>query len=171
MNKTANAQRVESVNSSCSQTAVEQSERSHYDAERSRYLTALTVLSEMTETLGTTFVPDLFSGLERKPAYLEATWELFRDEVGLEDLDAQTRRIVALAITTNESGTYQIAALPHAFRLSPVGPRRCETIESIIRMIHAFECYLFDVAPVHAPAIPISGMTVVPTLHRTRRPK
>lgn len=149
----------------------EHAERAQYNAERSRYLTAQTVLREITETLGTTFVPNLFAGLERKPACLEATWELFRDEVGLEALDAQTRQIVALAITTNESGTYQIAAFPHAFRLSPVGPRRCEIIESIIRMIHAFECYLSDVAPVHASSISTSGMTVVPTLHTPRRPK
>ena len=149
----------------------EHAERAQYNAERSRYLTAQTVLREITETLGTTFVPNLFAGLERKPACLEATWELFRDKVGLEALDAQTRQIVALAITTNESGTYQIAAFPHAFRLSPVGPRRCEIIESIIRMIHAFECYLSDVAPVVAPSISTSGMTVVPTLHTPRRPK
>jgi len=148
----------------------EHAERAQCNAERSRYLTAQTVLREITETLGTTFVPDLFAGLERKPACLEATWELFRDEVGLEALDAQTRQIVALAITTNESGTYQVAAFPHAFRLSPVGPRRCEIIESIIRMTHAFECYLSDVAPVHAPSISTSGMTVMPTLHTPRRP-
>lgn len=113
-------------------TTTEHAERAECDAERSRYLATQTVCRDITETLGTTFVPDLFAALERTPAYLEAAWELFKDELGLDLLDACTKRIVALAITMNRSGTYQIAAFPHAFRLSPVGPKRCEIILSLI---------------------------------------
>jgi len=114
-------------------------------AERSRRLVTEIVLVDITKTFVISFVPDLFATLEKTPAYLEAAWELFKDEVDLEALDAPTKHIVALAITTNRSGTYQIAAFPHAFRLSPVGPRRCGTILSLIEMFQAFSRYLSDV--------------------------
>lgn len=124
----------------------EHADRSHHDAERSRHLATQTVFSEITKTLGTTFVPDLFAALEQQPAYLEAAWELFKDEVGLDALDARTKHIVALAITTERSGTYLITAFLHTFQLSPVGPQRCETILSLIGMFQAFNRYLLDVA-------------------------
>ena len=100
------------------------------------------IFADITRTLGISSVPDLFAALERKPAYLEAAWELFKDEVCLDALDARTRQIVALAITTNRSGTYLISAFPHAFYLSPMGRRRCETVLSTIRMFQAFSQYL-----------------------------
>ncbi|HBR51755.1 MAG TPA: hypothetical protein DEA71_16925 [Nitrospira sp.] len=171
MNQTASTQRVEYVNSSYSPTAVEQSERSHYDAECSRYLATQTVFKDITETLGTTFVPDLFAALERNPAYLEAAWELFKDEVGLDALDACTRHIVALAITTNRRGTYLITAFPHAFYLSPVGPRRCESIVSTIRMFQAFDRYLSDLEPARCQKPETLGTTSVPPTQTPRRLK
>ncbi len=128
---------------------IKRAERSHYDAERSRHVATQTVFSEITETLGTTFVPDLFATLERKPAYLEVAWEVFRDEVGLDALDARTKHIIALAVTANRSGTYLICSLPQAFRLSPLGPKRCETILSVIEMLDAFTRYLSDMAALH----------------------
>lgn len=126
---------------------MEHSEQAESRAERSRRLAAQAVLVKMTKTFGVSFVPDLFAALERKPAYLEAAWELFQTELDLHTLDVRTRRIVALAVTTNASGAYQIAASPQIFRLSPVGPRRCETILSVIRLFQAFDRYLFDLAP------------------------
>ncbi|HNT37395.1 MAG: hypothetical protein AB7P24_16865 [Nitrospira sp.] len=144
MNPMAGAKRAEHVHSSCLQITAAHSQWSQRDPEHSRHLAAQTVFLDITETLGTTFVPDLFAALERTPAYLETAWELFKDAVDLEVLDAQTKHIVALAITTNRSGTYQIAAFPHAFRLSPVGSRRCETILSLIEMFQAFSRYLSD---------------------------
>lgn len=146
MNKTAGAFTAESVSASSLQTMAEHSERSQYETERARDLAAQTVFRDIAKTFGVSFVPDLFAALARKPAYLEAAWELFKDEVGLDALDPCTRHIVALAITTNRSGTYQIAAFPHVFRLSPVGPKRCETILSIIGMFQAFSRYLSDVS-------------------------
>ena len=127
----------------------EHAERAQYNAERSRYLTAQTVLREITETLGTTFVPNLFVALEQKPAYLAAAWELFKDEVGLDALDARTKHIVALAITTNRSGTYLISVLPRALHLSSIGPRRCETIVLTIHLFQAFNRYLSESAIFH----------------------
>lgn len=130
-------------------TRTEHFEQTEYHAERSRHLAAQTVFSDIMVTLDISFVPDLFAALEQQPAYLEAAWELFKDEVGLDALDARTKHIVALAITANASGIYQIAALPHAFRLSPIGPRRCEAILSMIRMFQAFDRYLLDCVPFH----------------------
>lgn len=149
MNPMAGTSKTESVTLSCLQITAEHSQWSQHDPKHSRHLTAQMVFLDITETLGTTFVPDLFAALERKPAYLEAARELFKDEVGLDVLDARTRHIVALAITTNSRGTYQIAAFPHPFRLSPVGPRRCETILSLIEMVQAFSRYLSDAALLH----------------------
>lgn len=140
---------MEHVHSAFSQTTVEPLELFQHEAEGSRYLVAQTVFRDIAETFDISFVPDLFARLERKPAYLEAAWELFRDEVGLDALDARTKRIVALAITTNSRGTYLIAAFPHAFRLSPLGPQRCDIILSLIEMFQAFSRYLSDVAALH----------------------
>lgn len=151
MNPTAKANSRESVTLSCLQITAEHSQWSQHDPKHSRHLAAQTVFLDITETLGTTFVPDLFAALERKPAYLEAAWELFKDEVGLDVLDTRTRHIVALAITTNRSGTYLINALPQAFRLSPMGSRRCEAIMSMIHMFQAFDRYVSNCVSLHTP--------------------
>lgn len=151
MNPTAGTSKTESVTLSCLQMTAEHSQWSQHDPTHSRHLAAQMVFLDIIETLGTTFVPDLFAALERKPAYLEAAWELFKDEIGLDVLDARTRHIVALAITTNRSGTYLINALPQAFRLSPMGPRRCEAIVSTIHMFQAFDRYVSDCVSPHTP--------------------
>lgn len=120
-------------------------------AERSRRLATETVLVDITKTFAVSFVPDLFAALERRPAYLEVAWELFKDEVNLEALDARTKHIMALAISTNRNGTYLIAAFPHAFRLSPLGSRRCEIILSMIGMFQTFSGYLSGMGGFHTP--------------------
>ncbi len=133
-------------------TTTERSDQVEYRADRSRRLVVQAILVEMTKTFGVSFVPDLFAALQARPAYLETAWELFKAELGLEVLDVGTRHIVALAITTNRNGTYLISALPQAFRLSAVGPRRCETILSMIGMFQTFNHYLSDRASRHIPA-------------------
>jgi hypothetical protein len=170
MNQTAGANAAEIANSLRPQATVEHTERAQHELELSRQRAAQTVFKDITETFGISFVPDLFATLEGKPAYLEAAWELFKDEVCLDALDARTRQIVALAITTNASGMYQIVALPNAFRLSPVGLRRCDTIVSMIRMVQAFDRYLSDCLPLHTPAMTTSGTTTVLTSPALRRP-
>ncbi len=75
------------------------------------------VFFDITQTFGVSFAPDLFVGMRDRPAYLEATWELFKGDLGLDSLNYSTKRIIALAITTNEAGTYYIAAYPPTFRL------------------------------------------------------
>ena len=134
-----------------------------------RHQASQAVFADIPRTLGISFVPHLFAALERKPAYLEAAWELFKDEVCLDALDARTRQIVALAITTNRSGTYLISTLPQAFRLSPVGLRKCDIIVSMIRMVQAFDRHLSDGVPLHTPAMTTSGTTTVLTSPVLRR--
>lgn len=151
-------------------TPRERSEQASCGAEQSRRLAAESIFVDISETFGVSFVPDLFTALEQQPAYLEAAWELFKDEVGLDALDARTRHIVALAITTERSGTYLISAFPCAFRLSPVGPRRCEAILYMIRMFQAFDRYLLDCVPFHPPVATSLGTTTVLTSHALRRP-
>lgn len=130
-------------------TTTEHAERTECGAKRFRRLAVEAVFSDITTTFGISFVPDLFATLERKPAYLDAAWDLFKTDLDLDALDDQARRIVALAISTNARGVYLIAAWPQVFRLSPVGSKRCETILSMIRMFQAFSRYLSDVAVVH----------------------
>jgi len=128
-----------------------------------RRVAAHAVLLDISQTFGTSFVPDLFLRMAVRPAYLDAAWELFKDAVDLEALDARTRRIVALAITTNRSGTYLITAFPQAFRLSPVGLRKCKTIVSTIQVFQTFDCYLSDLEPPQCQKPETPGTASVPS--------
>lgn len=171
MNLTAGANSEESVTFSYPQITTEHLERSQQDSECSRDLAAQTVIQDITETLGTTFVPDLFAALHTKPGFLDVAWDLFKHDVGLLALDPRTKRIVALAITTNKHGAYQIVAVPRAFRLSPVGPRRCDTIVSLIRIIQAFDRYLADMMPLHTLTTTRLEVPLAPTPHPIRPPE
>lgn len=102
---------------------------------------------DITRTLGVSFVPDLFEGMRNRPAYLEAAWELFKEDLDLDSLDGRTRQIVALAITTNEAGVYCIAASPYAFRLNALDHAMCDKLLLTIRFFKAFERYLSGVMP------------------------
>ncbi len=98
-------------------------------------------------TLSVSFVPDLFVGMRNRPAYLEAAWELFKEDLDLDSLDGRTKQIIALAITTNDAGIYYIAASPYAFRLNALDHATCEKIVSAIRFFKAFDRYLSGVMP------------------------
>lgn len=102
---------------------------------------------DITWTLGVSFVPDLFVGMRNRSAYLEAAWEWFKEDLGLDILDGRTKQIIALAITTNDVGIYYIAASPHAFRLHALDHATCEKIVSTIRFFKAFDRYLSGVMP------------------------
>lgn len=121
------------------------------DAELTRSATVQTVFLDITRTFDIAFVPDLFEGMRDRPAYLETAWELFKEEVNLERLDRRTRLIIALAITTNEAGTYFIAALPHAFRLDALDQATCDKIVSAICFFRAFDRYLSGIMPAFVP--------------------
>lgn len=105
------------------------------------------IFSDITGTFGVSFVPDLFAGMGERPAYLATAWELFKEDFGLDRLDDKTKRILALAITTNWAGTYYIAAYPHAFQLHALDPALCDKMISAIRFFKAFDYYLAGVAP------------------------
>ncbi len=121
------------------------------DAELTRFATVQTVFLDITRTFGISFVPDLFEGMRNRPAYLETAWELFKDEMHLERLDRRTKLIIALAITTNEAGTYFITALPHAFRLDALEQATYDKIVSTIRFFKAFDRYLSGIMPAFVP--------------------
>lgn len=121
------------------------------DAELTRCATVQTVFLDITRTFEISFAPDLFEGMRNRPAYLETAWELFKEEMNLERLDRRTKLIIALAITTNEAGTYFIAALPHAFRLNALDNATCDKILSTIRFFKAFDRYLSGIMPAFVP--------------------
>ena len=120
-------------------------------AEISPSIAIQAVLLDIIQTFGVSFVPDLFMGMSDRPAYLEAAWELFKEDLGLDSLDYRTKRIIALAITTNETGTYYIAADPQAFRLHALDHAICERLLFTIRLFNAFDRYLSGVSPAHVP--------------------
>ncbi len=126
-------------------------EASMTDAELARSATVQTVFLDITRTFDISFVPDLFEGMRNRTAYLETAWELFKEEVNLERLDRRTKLIIALAITTNEAGTYFIAALPHAFGLDALDQATYDKILSTVRFFKAFERYLSGIMPAYVP--------------------
>ncbi|MBU6435834.1 MAG: hypothetical protein KJS98_21200 [Nitrospirae bacterium] len=129
----------------------EADEASLSNADLTRYVTVQAVLQDITRTFGISFVPELFEGMRNRPAYPETAWELFKEEVNLERLDRSTKRIIALAITTNEAGTYFIAALPHAFRLDVLDQATYDKILSTIRFFKAFDRHLSGIMPAFVP--------------------
>lgn len=110
-----------------------------------------TVLQDITGTFGISFVPELFDRMRHRPSYLDTTWRLFKNEMKLECLDRRTRRIIALAISTNEAGAYFMAAMPGAFRVNALNPATCDTIVSAIRLFTLFDRYLSGLMPGVAP--------------------
>jgi hypothetical protein len=120
----------------------------------SRITATQTVFLDITQTLGVSFVPDLFLVMSDRPAYLEKAWELFKEELYLEHLDHSTKLIIALAITTNEAGMYFATALPHAFRLNALDQATYRKLVSTIRFFKAFDRYLSGVMPSYIPDTP-----------------
>lgn len=132
-------------------TPTENSASGRYRAELPRQTAVHTVFMDITRTLGVSFMPDLFVEMSDRPAYLEAAWELFKEDLGLDSLDYSTKRIIALAITTNEAGTYYIAAYPHTFRLNALDHAICDKLLFTIRFFNAFDRYLSGVNPEYLP--------------------
>ena len=116
-----------------------------------RHAATQAVFSDISRTFDISFVPDLFENMCDRPAYLETAWELFKEEMNLERLDRRTKLIIALAITTDEAGTYFISALPRAFRLDALDQATHDKILSTIRFFIAFERYLSGIMPAFTP--------------------
>ncbi len=121
------------------------------DPDITRETTVQRVFQNITSTFGISFVPELFEGMRHRPSYLDTTWRLFKNEMKLECLDRRTRRIIALAISTNEAGAYFMAAMPGAFRVNALNPATCDTIVSAIRLFTLFDRYLSGLMPDVAP--------------------
>jgi hypothetical protein len=105
------------------------------------------VFLDITGTFEISFVPDLFDGMSTRPAYLEAAWELCKEDLDLERLDRRTKLIIALAFTTNDAGVYFIAASPHAFGLNALDHATYDKVLSTIRFFKAFDRYLSGIMP------------------------
>ena len=116
-------------------------------AEISRSAATQAVFLDITQMFGITFVPDLFVQMRTKPAYLEAAWELFKEDLVLDGMDRRTKQMIALALTTNEAGVYCIAAYPHAFRLNALDHAICDKLLFTIRLFNVFDRYLSSIAP------------------------
>jgi hypothetical protein len=130
---------------------IEHSAAARNHAELLRHAATQALFADITRTFSVSFVPDLFVGMRDRPAYLEAAWELFKEDFGLDSLDFRTKRIMALAITTNEDGTYYIASYPHAFWLHALDHAICDNLLLTIRFFNAFDRYLSDVSPEYLP--------------------
>ncbi|MDR4471920.1 MAG: hypothetical protein MRJ92_04460, partial [Nitrospira sp.] len=53
------------------------------DPDITRDTTVQTVFQDITRTFGISFVPELFEDMRHRPAYLDTTWTLFKDELDL----------------------------------------------------------------------------------------
>lgn len=122
--------------------------------ELSRQSATQAVFLNITETFAVSFVPELFMSMEIKPAYLETAWELFKEDMQLDRLDARTKRMIALALTTNASGHFCITEYPDAFRTNALQRTLCDKIVSTIRFFKAFDRYLSGVMPSSIPDTP-----------------
>ncbi len=80
---------------------------------------------------------------------------MFKEEFYLERLDRSTKRIIALAITTNEAGLYFATAVPHAFNRNALDQVTYRKIVSTIRFFKAFDRYLSGVTPSYIPDTPV----------------
>lgn len=120
-------------------------------------ITVHTVFQDIARTFDITFVPELFEDMRHRPSYLNTAWTLFKDEMNLECLDRSTKRTIALAISTNEAGTFFIAAIPGAFCRNALDPATGEKLLSSIRFFKAFDRYLSGIMP----AVASDAVTVV----------
>lgn len=116
-------------------------------SELSRVAATQAVFLNITRTFGIAFVPELFEEMSARPAYLETAWELFKEGLHFDQLDCKTKQIIALAITTDNTGVYYILAFPHAFRLNALDEATCDKIVSTIRFFKAFDRYLSGIMP------------------------
>jgi len=123
-------------------------------SDHTRIVAIRAVSLDISQTLGVSFVPELFEGMSARPAYLETAWELFKEDLQLDRLDYKTRRMIALAISTDAVGHYCITEYPRAFRLNALDETICDKIVLTIRFFKAFERYLSGVMPPYVSDTP-----------------
>ena len=135
----------------------ERDEPSLVDSDITRPIAVQTVFQDIAKTFEISFVPELFEDMRHRPSYLNTAWTLFKDEMNLECLDRRTKRVIALAVSTNEAGNFFIAAMPDAFCRSALDPATGEKLLSTIRFFKAFDRYLSGIMP----AVASDAVTVV----------
>lgn len=123
-------------------------------SDRTRIVAIRAVHLDISQTLGVSFVPELFEGMSARPAYLETAWELFKEDLQLGQLEHKTKRMIALAISTDAAGHYCITEYPRAFRLNALDEALCDKIVLTIRFFRAIDHYLSGVMPRCSPDTP-----------------
>lgn len=123
-------------------------------SDHARIVVVRAMYLDISQTLRVSFVPELFEGMSARPAYLETAWELFKQDLQLDRLDYKTRRMIALAISTDVAGHYCITEYPRAFRLNALDETICDKIVLTIRFFKAFERYLSGGMPPYIPDTP-----------------
>lgn len=113
--------------------------------------TVQTVFTEIAQTLGIRFVPDLFQDMIAHPAYLETSWELLKEDLALDVMDARTKRIVALAISAAADGTPYILAYPEAFRGIGIEDTLLVKVRFCAQLCRSFTQFLAGVRREYAP--------------------
>jgi len=129
----------------------ERDEPSPVDSDITRPIAVQTVFQDIARTFEISFVPELFEDMRHRPSYFNTAWALFKDEMNLECLDRSTKRVIALAVSTNEAGTFFIAAMPDAFGLNALDQATYDKILSTIRFFKAFDRYLSEIMPTDVP--------------------
>lgn len=113
--------------------------------------TVQAVFAEITQTLGIAFVPDLFQDMVAHPAYLETSWELFKEDLSLDAMDGRTKRVIALAISASADGTPYILADPEAFRGIGIEDTLLVKVRSCAQLCRSFTEFLTGVRREYAP--------------------
>ncbi len=113
--------------------------------------TVQAVFAEIAQTFGIRFVPDLFLDMVAHPAYLETSWELLKEDLALDAMDAGTKRIVALAISAAADGTPYILAYPEAFRGIGIEDTLLVKVRFCAQLCRSFTQFLAGVRHEYAP--------------------
>lgn len=113
--------------------------------------TVQAVFAKIAQTLGITFVPDLFQDMVAHPAYLETSWELLKEDLALDAMDARTKRIVALAISATDDGTPYILAYPEAFSGARIEDTLLVKVRFCAQLCRSFTQFLAGVRREYAP--------------------
>lgn len=109
------------------------------------------VFDEIAQTFGIRFVPDLFQDMVAYPAYLDTSWELLKEDLALDAMDAGTKRIIALAISAAADGTPYILAYPEAFRGVGIEETLLVKVRFCAQLCRSFTQFLAGVRREYAP--------------------
>lgn len=107
--------------------------------------------SDIKEVFGIQFVPTLFQAMAPYPGYFEVAWDLFKECIALDSLDAQTRLAIALATNHWEQ---DIGATMASLMTRGFGAAEITELVAMMDILDAFTKFLdavrMDVTQHHA---------------------